>query len=173
MRTSAAGQGQVELCWSIALEIASRFFASEPKPPLVLLVLAGVLVIGLAALVAPEPLRLAGEIARVGPRVAVRGVLDQLLLGELEALGLAAAALADGALLFPAALVQVVRLELVGVLHRASLGRLFPPADSTAGGRERGSAGRQHRADVREAQGLFRRRGQVVLAVARIGAAIH
>src|SRR6185312_8005283 len=28
IRTSAAGKGQLELCWSIALEIASRFFAS-------------------------------------------------------------------------------------------------------------------------------------------------
>ncbi len=28
IRTSAAGNGQFELCWSIALEIASRFFAS-------------------------------------------------------------------------------------------------------------------------------------------------
>src|SRR5436190_5083784 len=115
MRTSAAGQGQVALCWSIALEIASRFFASEPKSLLVLLVLAGVLVIGLAALVAPEAFRLAGEVARVGPGIAVRRVLDQLLLGKLEALGLAAAALADRALLLSVALVGVVRLELVGV----------------------------------------------------------
>ncbi len=28
IRTSAAGNGQLRLCWSIALEIASRFFAS-------------------------------------------------------------------------------------------------------------------------------------------------
>ena len=28
IRTSAAGKGQLRLCWSIALEIASRFFAS-------------------------------------------------------------------------------------------------------------------------------------------------
>ncbi len=28
IRTSAAGKGQLALCWSIALEIASRFFAS-------------------------------------------------------------------------------------------------------------------------------------------------
>ena len=28
IRTSAAGNGQFMLCWSIALEIASRFFAS-------------------------------------------------------------------------------------------------------------------------------------------------
>ena len=28
IRTSAAGNGQLALCWSIALEIASRFFAS-------------------------------------------------------------------------------------------------------------------------------------------------
>ena len=28
IRTSAAGKGQFALCWSIALEIASRFFAS-------------------------------------------------------------------------------------------------------------------------------------------------
>ena len=30
MRTSAAGKGQFVLCWSIALEIASRFFGSAP-----------------------------------------------------------------------------------------------------------------------------------------------
>src|SRR5665811_1794903 len=28
IRTSAAGNGQLRLCWSIAFEIASRFFAS-------------------------------------------------------------------------------------------------------------------------------------------------
>ena len=55
--------------------------------------------VGLAALVAAEALGLAGEIAGVGAGVAVGGVLDQLLLGQLEALGLAAAALGYGALL--------------------------------------------------------------------------
>ena len=30
IRTSAAGNGQLALCWSIAFEIASRFFASAP-----------------------------------------------------------------------------------------------------------------------------------------------
>jgi hypothetical protein len=29
MRTSAAGNGQFELCWSIAREIASRFFGAD------------------------------------------------------------------------------------------------------------------------------------------------
>ena len=33
IRTSAAGNGQFELCWSIALEIASRFFASGEATP--------------------------------------------------------------------------------------------------------------------------------------------
>ena len=33
IRTSDAGHGQVALCWSIAFEIASRFFASEPTRP--------------------------------------------------------------------------------------------------------------------------------------------
>ena len=33
IRTSAAGKGQLELCWSIALEIASRFFASGEATP--------------------------------------------------------------------------------------------------------------------------------------------
>ena len=32
MRTSEAGNGQLLLCWSIALEIASRFFASARHP---------------------------------------------------------------------------------------------------------------------------------------------
>ena len=32
IRTSAAGKGQLALCWSIAFEIASRFFASAPRP---------------------------------------------------------------------------------------------------------------------------------------------
>ncbi len=31
IRTSEAGNGQLELCWSIACEIASRFFASEEE----------------------------------------------------------------------------------------------------------------------------------------------
>lgn len=33
IRTSAAGNGQFMLCWSIALEIASRFFASGEATP--------------------------------------------------------------------------------------------------------------------------------------------
>ena len=33
IRTSAAGNGQLALCWSIAWEIASRFFASGEAIP--------------------------------------------------------------------------------------------------------------------------------------------
>src|SRR4029079_2312938 len=130
-----AGHGHVALCWSIALEIASRFLGSDPlNPALVLVVLARVLVVGLAALVALVVLGLPGEIARVGAGVTMGRVFDQLLLGQLEALGLAAAALADRALLFSAALVQVVCLELIRVVHRPFHARLTLSADFIAGG---------------------------------------
>ena len=35
IRTSAAGKGQLALCWSIAFEIASRFFASAEATEIV------------------------------------------------------------------------------------------------------------------------------------------
>ena len=101
----------------------------------VLFRLARLLVIGLATFVAPELLRLAGEVTRIRPGVAVRRVLDQLLHSKLEALGLASAALADRALLLGASLLEIVRLKFVRVLHRAPSAWLAPPTDSSAGGR--------------------------------------
>ena len=100
--------------------------------------------VGLAALVAAVVLGLAGEIARVGARVAVGGVLDQLLLRELEALGLPAPALADRALLLGVALLEVSGLKLV--LSSIALLRLAvsaPPADSSVGGRDPAERRRQ------------------------------
>jgi hypothetical protein len=95
----------------------------------VLVALARALVVGLAALVATEVLGLAGKGAGVGAGVAVRGVLDQFLLGLLEALGLASTGLGYGALLLTAALLQRemifffqhTLLEVVGPARRLYL----------------------------------------------------
>jgi hypothetical protein len=59
------------------------------------------------------------EDRRGGVFVAVRGVFDQLLLGELEALGLAPARLLDRpALLEPTRLEVEVRLRCARIFHR-------------------------------------------------------
>jgi hypothetical protein len=62
--------------------------------------------VGIATLVSAKTLWLAGEVARIRAGVAVRCVLDQLLLGLLEALGHAASSLGYCTLLFTAALLE-------------------------------------------------------------------
>ena len=90
MRTSAAGKGQLELCWSIALLIASRFLASAPltganiddhQPPFaqVNAAASAPIVTGVIAL---------GELYLLMGRVrppALAGVTDQLLQGAVHA----------------------------------------------------------------------------------------
>ena len=93
--------------------------------------------VGLAVFPSGVLLGLAGEIAGIRAGVAVRRVLDQLLLRELEALGLAPARLADGALLLAVALLLRERLLYLSIAYLAFLG-LVPAADSSAGGRNQG-----------------------------------
>jgi hypothetical protein len=62
-------------------------------------------------------LRTALEVGRIRSGVAVGSVLDQLLFGLLEALRLTAAAFANGALLFAAALFE---REMIFFFHTDS-----------------------------------------------------
>ena len=62
--------------------------------------------VGLAALVAAVCLGLPREMAWIGPVVAVRCVLDQVLFGLLEPFGYASPTLLDGTLLFATALLE-------------------------------------------------------------------
>jgi hypothetical protein len=79
--------------------------------------------IGVAALVAAKALGLAGEVARIGAGVAMRGVLDQLLLGFLEPLGHASTGLGHGALLLAAAF---LKRQMFFLFHGALLDLVNP-----------------------------------------------
>jgi hypothetical protein len=85
--------------------------------PVGVLVLARLLVVGLAEGASIPLLRTALQVGWIGSGVAVGSVLDQLLFGLLEALRLAAAAFANGALLFVAALFE---REMIFFFHTDS-----------------------------------------------------
>jgi hypothetical protein len=86
-------------------------------PSVLVLVLAGLLVVSLAVGPAVPLLRPPLKVAGIGAGVAMGGVLDQLFLGLLEALRLAAAAFTHGALLLAAALLE---REMIFFFHADS-----------------------------------------------------